>query len=166
MLSNSLQEILEDPNILKVGVTPFADAGYLFQDFYDGNVKNRARSTLDLRYVSNLAECFDGLIGLGKMSEKYLSIKLDKNPNVRCSNWNALSLNAEQIDYAAKDALVAIELFKHFAEKIEPSGVFRNSSTCLKNVIQKCSPHLDSKYFEGKFNKNKNKNQNDWVLLN
>lgn len=97
------------------------------------------------------------------MSEKYLGVTLDKSKSVRCSNWNALSLNAEQIDYAAKDALVGVELFKHFAEKIEPSGVFRNSSTCVSNVIKKCSPYLDSKYTKNKGNFNKNKNE--WVLI-
>lgn len=93
------------------------------------------------------------------MSEKYLGVALDKREHVRCSNWNALSLNAEQIDYAAKDALVAIELFKYFAERIEPSGYFSNNSTCLQNVIRKCMPYLDRKYTG-------NKSKDDWVLLN
>lgn len=139
-------------------MAPFTDALYLLQDYPNGK---RTRGTLDLRYVSNLAQCFDGQTGLGKMSEKYLGVTLDKRTDVRCSNWNALSLNVEQIDYAAKDALVAIELFKYFAERIEPSGYFSNTSNCLQNIIRKCIPHLDRKYIE-KFNKS----QNDWVLLN
>lgn len=149
---------MEDQNILKVGVAPCTDAVYLFQDYPTGK---RARGTLDLRFVSNLAQCFDAQTGLGKMSEKYLGVSLDKRLDVRCSNWNALSLNAEQIDYAAKDALVAIELFKYFAKKIEPSGSFSNGSTCLQNIIRKCNPFLDHKYTE-KFNKS----QNDWVFVN
>lgn len=146
-------------------MTPLTDAVYLFEDFSDGNMK-RARGTLDLRYVSNLAQCFDLQTGLGKMSEKYLSVTLEKNKDVRCSNWNALSLSAEQIDYAAKDALVGIELFKHFAEFIEPSGFFGNSSTSLKNVIRKCIPYLDTKYIEGRNMGTLNKNKNDWVVVN
>lgn len=151
---------MEDRNILKVGVTPYADAKLLYQDFYDGNVNNRTRSTFDLRYAANLAKCFDGRIGLGRMSEKYLGVTLDKSTSTRCSNWNALTLDAEQIDYAAKDALVSIELFKYFAEKIVSSGVFRNTSTCLKSVVDKCIPYLDTEY-----NENKATKKGEWVLL-
>lgn len=142
---------------------PFKDALHLFEDFSDGTMK-RARSTLDLRYVSNLAQCFDGQTGLGKMSEKYLGVKLDKNTNVRCSNWNALSLNSEQIEYAAKDALVAMELFKYFAEIVEPKGFFNDNSASRKNFISKCIPYMDTNYIEKKGNFNKKKD--DWVLLN
>lgn len=131
-------------------MTPLADAKNLFQDFYCGNVENQVRSTFDLRYMADIANCSDGSIGLGKMAEKYLGIQIDKSPSIRCSNWNGLSLSVEQIDYAAKDALVAIELFKHFAEKIEPIGFFSSTTTCLSNVIQKCIPYLDKKYKQKK----------------
>lgn len=155
-----MQAILQDRSILKVGVGPLEDAKYLYQDFYGGNVENHTRATLDLRYLSDMANCFEGTAGLGKMAATYLGVALDKRLHIRCSNWNALSLNVEQIDYAAKDALVAIELFKYFAEKIEPSGFFSNSSTCLRNVIQKCTPHFDKKYVVSK-----NKKYDDWVKL-
>lgn len=130
------------------------DAQYLFQDYRGENVNDctRTRNTLDLRFVANLANHFDGSIGLANLSEKYLGVTLEKSKDIRCSDWNALQLNAEQIEYAAKDALVAIELFKLFAEKIEPSGAFRSQGTRLKSVIDKCSEYFDTKYKEMKVN--------------
>lgn len=58
---------------------------------------------------------------LTKMADEFLSVKLDKNPYIRRSNWEAPTLTNTQIDYAANDAHIAIELFKYFAMKLEPS---------------------------------------------
>lgn len=55
------------------------------------------------------------------MADEFLGVSLDKNPYIRYSNWNASTLTNTQIDSAANDAHVAIELFKFFAKKIEPT---------------------------------------------
>jgi len=39
---------------------------------------------------------------------------LDKRAEVRCSDWEASTLSAEQVAYAAKDAHVAVDLFARF----------------------------------------------------
>lgn len=89
-----------------------------------------------------MAKCFDGEnMGLAKMSEHFLGVSIEKNPNIRCSNWNADELSEEQIFYAAKDVLVAIELFKFFAEKMR-----RNNSLRVQHVIANCFEYVDRNF--------------------
>lgn len=97
--------ILEDESILKVGVAPLDDAKYLLKD-YNVHVKG----TVDLRH---LALCLERPPeGLAKMSKSYINVELNKNWRIRCSLWDSPILTEAQIDYAAKDCLVAIEIFK------------------------------------------------------
>lgn len=103
-----LKNLLEDYRIIKVGVVPLNDANYLKND-YGINVK----STLDLRYLAE--KCQYKPAGLGRMSKAHLNVELDKNWRLACSNWENLQLTNQQIMYAAKDAHVAIELFKVFS---------------------------------------------------
>lgn len=98
---------------MKVGIAPVADANYLAYDY-----SVHVNSCLDLRYIAPYAKLTPG--GLAKMSKDYLDIELDKNWAIRCSDWEANILSESQIEYAAKDAYVAIELFKKMANIIEP----------------------------------------------
>lgn len=78
MIPSELKGILEDDNIVKVGVAPQGDADYLVRD-YGVCVAN----TFDLRYMAAMTGCRPN--GLGKMTEDYLKVKLDKNWRIRCS---------------------------------------------------------------------------------
>lgn len=100
-----LQQLLEDETILKVGVAPLDDAKYLFKDY---NVQ--VRSTLDLRHLASTLERPPE--GLAKLSKSFIGVELNKNWRIRCSSWDNPILTEAQIDYAAKDCLVAIEIFK------------------------------------------------------
>nr|CAD7600635.1 unnamed protein product [Timema genevievae] len=103
-IPTQLKELLEDPSILKVGVAPSDDAKYLLADY---GVK--VRGCLDLRHLAKLHGNSTG--GLGSLAQTTLGVKLDKNWRVRCSDWEAQQLDAQQLDYAAKDALVGIVIF-------------------------------------------------------
>ncbi|XP_055312175.1 exonuclease 3'-5' domain-containing protein 2-like [Sitodiplosis mosellana] len=105
-----LKEIMEDSDIVKIGVAPFTDAKFL-RDDYGVHV----RSTLDLRYMAHAAGLPPG--GLAKMSEDYLGVSLDKSS--KFSDWEAEMLSETQIKYAAADVVNAIRLFKYFARYIE-----------------------------------------------
>lgn len=107
------QDILNDKNIIKVGVAPYTDAKFL-RDDYNCN----CNGTLDLRFVAERAGCNPGR--LSKMSDDYLGISLDKDSN-QCSDWEADSMDGDQIEYAAQDVHVAIQLFKYFGCEIAPS---------------------------------------------
>lgn len=133
-----------DQEILKVGITPNTDARYLFEDYFrkgaynsSDNLYDHIRGTLDLRFVAKIARC-DNVMGLARMSEKYLGVKIDKNINIRCSDWEHDYLSIEQIHYATLDALVATELFKFFADKIK-----RNKSCRMENVFNDCNEYTD-----------------------
>lgn len=133
-----------DRKILKVGITPNTDARYLFEDYFrensSDNQYNHIRGTLDLRYVAKMARC-EHVMGLARMSEKYLEVPMEKDSNIRCSNWEEERLSEEQIKYATLDALVAVDLFKFFAEKIA-----HNNSCRIQKVIDDCNEYVDSDF--------------------
>lgn len=103
--------MLNDETIVKVGVSPYADAKYLFDDY-----RTRVASTLDLRFMARLAHCEER--GLSGMSELYLKRSVDKSNQL--SDWEAWTLSKRQITYAAADAENAVDLFKFFGNKIAP----------------------------------------------
>lgn len=135
-----LKELLEDDDIVKVGVAPQGDAGYLVQDY-----GVCVASTFDLRYMAAMTNCRPA--GLGRMSEDYLKVKLDKNWRIRCSDWEAPSLSDKQLDYAAKDAHVAIKLFKFFAARLQAKKLFEKESTYVQHIINEyCFRYFDISY--------------------
>ncbi|XP_055323361.1 exonuclease 3'-5' domain-containing protein 2 isoform X2 [Sitodiplosis mosellana] len=140
MIPSELKEVLEDDNILKVGVAPQGDASYLARDY-----GVCVASTFDLRYLAAMTGCKTG--GLAKMSEDHLKVTLDKNWRIRCSDWEAPTLNEKQINYAATDAHVGIELFKFFAEKLEPKGFVKKQSAYVQRIIDEyCFSFIDLTY--------------------
>lgn len=134
-----LREILEDEEILKVGVAPQDDAKYLSHDYAVA-----IASTLDLRYMAVEAKIKPE--GLGAMAKAQLGIELDKDWRIRCSDWDAPTLTPRQIEYAAMDSFVGIELFKKFAEIISPKGPFTNNEKHMKHVLDVCDRYLDIHY--------------------
>lgn len=132
--------MLEDDNILKVGVAPQGDASYLARDY-----GVCVASTFDLRYLAAMTGCKPA--GLARMAEDYLKVTLDKNWRIRCSDWEAPTLNGKQIDYAAKDAHVGIELFKCFAARLKSKGLFEKQQTYVQHIIDEyCFRFLDLTY--------------------
>lgn len=107
-LPASLRELLANGDIVKVGVVPMDDARHLARDY-----GLCVAGTLDLRHMARAANFRP--LGLAKMALEHLGVVMDKDWRISCSNWEATQLTARQIDYAAKDALVAVELFRHFA---------------------------------------------------
>lgn len=112
----NLKMLLEDPEVIKAGVTPCNDAKYLMQDYAIS-----VNSTFDLRFLALVSN--HKAEGLGKLSKSILNIELDKNWKVRCSDWEIEKLSAEQVDYAAKDAFVAIEIFRKLYKLIRPGAL-------------------------------------------
>lgn len=114
---------------------PITDAQYLSEDFFRESV-----GTLDLRFVAKMARC-DYAMGLARMSEKYLRVPIDKNPNIRCSNWEDVYLSDAQISYATLDALVAVKLFEFFGEKIA-----RQTCRRMQKVVDDCFEYADMSF--------------------
>lgn len=136
------QTILADSDIVKVGVAPIEDARFLEKDY-----GLTVTSTLDLRFLAVASGCKPG--GLAKMAAEHLKVTLDKRLLVKCSNWEAPQLSREQLDYAAKDALVAVELFGHFAAKIEPKADAESAADYVRRIIDAhCRKNLDQPFKE------------------
>lgn len=110
-----MRTLLEDPEIIKVGVTPHNDASYLLQDY-----AIKMNGTYDLRFLALMAK--EKAEGLGRMSKSILNIELNKDWRVRCSDWEIEKMSQTQIDYAALDAFVAVEIFRKLYSSIR-SGV-------------------------------------------
>lgn len=110
-IPQELRDILENPDIIKTGVGPQSDATMLLQDY-----SIRMNGTFDLRFLAMLAGTKPE--GLAKLSKNVLNVELDKDWRVRCSDWEAVKLSDKQIEYAAKDAQVAIDIFKDLYIKV------------------------------------------------
>lgn len=113
-------------------MAPFEDANYIAKDY-----GVCVGSTLDLRFLAVMAKCEPH--GLAKLSQEHLNIKLNKDWRIRCSNWEARDLLPKQIDYAAKDAQVAIEIFKVLTKKLTQNNDFRE-------VLDRCYGFLDMRF--------------------
>lgn len=135
-----LKRLLEDETILKVGVAPRDDAKYLLKD-YDVQV----RSTLDLRHLAQYLERAPE--GLAKMSKAFVGVELNKNWRIRCSSWDCQVLTEAQVDYAAKDCLVAIEIYKKLLD------IFRER-TGGRNKAKKEFLELSHRFLDKAFSQN------------
>lgn len=96
-----LREILEDGRIIKLGVGTGNDAQRLYRDYLI-----EVRGALDLRHL------FHTQFGLARLSKNILGINLDKR--MQCSDWESDALSDRQIQYAAMDAHVSVEMFKQW----------------------------------------------------
>lgn len=107
-LPAELRELLANGDIVKVGVVPMDDSRNLARDY-----GLCVAGTLDLRHMAQAGGRRP--LGLAKMALEHLAVTMDKDWRISCSDWEAPRLTDRQVDYAAKDALVAIELFRLFA---------------------------------------------------
>lgn len=105
----SLYKLLADKSILKVGIDITGDCSKLFND-YDILTKG----CLDLRYLIELIPEAQHIKGqsLSAIAEEVLGEKLNKSREIRCSNWQRNVLSIQQINYAAKDAIIAAQIFE------------------------------------------------------
>lgn len=147
-IPKDLRELLEDEEILKVGVAPFDDAGNLCHDFGVG-----VASTFDLRYLAIMTNYKPE--SLAKLSKHVLNVELDKNWRIRCSDWEARNLTEKQIDYAANDALVAVEIFKTLSKKIDQKRFWRR--TTWEDLLSSIEAFIDIRFRETNLNQKSSK---------
>uniref|UniRef100_A0A1A9VZH2 3'-5' exonuclease domain-containing protein n=1 Tax=Glossina brevipalpis TaxID=37001 RepID=A0A1A9VZH2_9MUSC len=110
-IPKSLKTLLEDKEIIKVGVEPAQDAQRLMNDY-----NLYVASTFDIRYLAVMNGCKP--LGLEKLSRHVLYVELPKSFYTSASNWEG-RLTDEQIQYAANDALAGIHIFMHLAKRLE-----------------------------------------------
>lgn len=110
---------------------------------------------MDLRYLAfEVSKIHENLKpgGLANMAQNMLNVHLDKDRRVVLSNWERDALKPTQIEYAAKDAIVAIELFKFMANAIEPKPKTMTEEDYVKEIIENyCRKYMDLHYKEFNF---------------
>ncbi|XP_050068742.1 exonuclease 3'-5' domain-containing protein 2 [Anopheles maculipalpis] len=135
-IPQELYDLLNDDNIIKVGVSPYEDARVLRDDY-----RLKVESTLDLRFMAERA----GLepLGIARLTNEVLGITLDKHWKVRCSDWETPELSERQIKYAASDAHVAVELFKKLSYKLVPHYPWTSRKVVLEQVLEEMDCFMD-----------------------
>ncbi|XP_038051999.1 exonuclease 3'-5' domain-containing protein 2-like [Patiria miniata] len=144
-LPESLKVLLMDKSIFKVGVAVLDDANRLFNDH--GLL---TKGCLDLRHLAyrhlqrDLRSKFTG--GLGNLAKIYLDESLDKSYTIRCGDWEADTLSAQQVKYAAQDVLVAMEIFLEIIHRKQAVIPDQPDSSFWSEVRTMCQGLVDVKY--------------------
>lgn len=108
-IPNSLASILTDPQVPKTGVAIHQDLAKLQRDFGLIPAGGLELSRFAWRYDANRWHDRRYLISLRDLCKEYLGVDLDKGAT-RISSWTQTPLSNEQIEYAASDAYVSLEL--------------------------------------------------------
>ncbi|KAM8706148.1 hypothetical protein ACLKA7_010433 [Drosophila subpalustris] len=141
-IPKDLRELLEDEDVIKVGVAPQDDAKKLSHDFGVG-----VSNTFDLRFMAVMAG--HQAEGLGKLAKTHLNFVLDKNWRLACSNWEATQLDAAQLNYAANDALAAVAIFQKLSRDLEPRSFLNWRPIEFHQIRPKIEPFLDVDFTKG-----------------
>ncbi|KAH8311581.1 hypothetical protein KR044_007019 [Drosophila immigrans] len=141
-IPKDLRDLLEDDNVIKVGVAPQDDAKKLSLDYGVG-----VSNTFDLRFMAVMAG--HQAEGLGKLAKTHLNFTLDKNWRLVCSNWEAPQLEPVQLNYAANDALVAVAIFQKLSRDLEPRNFWDWRPIEFQQVRPKIEPFLDVDFTKG-----------------
>lgn len=99
---DSIFDILENPNIKKVGVAVAGDISALkkIKEFSHANVEDISDMSKKIGIINT---------GLKNLSGAFLGIRISKSAQM--SNWADSSLTKKQIEYAATDAWISRELY-------------------------------------------------------
>lgn len=111
----TLANLLASPTVTKVGVGILEDLHKLHQDY-----KIPYGAYWDLGAAAKrvfYAEQQQMKYGLAAMYEHFFNVRLSKARAVRMSNWEAYPLSADQVQYAAWDALSALHVYYYLDEQ-------------------------------------------------
>ncbi|EXB50506.1 Werner Syndrome-like exonuclease [Morus notabilis] len=108
-IPKSLQLLLENSMLLKVGIGICNDAVKVFKDY---NVSVKAVE--DLSYLANqkLGGDSQKYWSLASLTENLISKQLPKPKRIQLGNWEADVLTKDQLQYAATDAFVSRYLYE------------------------------------------------------
>jgi hypothetical protein len=107
-LPETLKELLADQSVKKFGVGIAEDALKLFNHY-----GLQVVGCVDLRNVAMRSQKFQHLssYGLKRLYEAVCHKSLNKTTSIRCSDWERDVLAPDQIEYAANDAISAVDIF-------------------------------------------------------
>lgn len=117
-LPMDLRGILASPEVYKVGVAVGDDARKMLSGH-----GLEVGGCLDLRHlVLRCGGRHPGKLGLEALSAAVLGVALDKDWRLRAGDWEALTLTPRQVDYAANDALVGVNILWVVVSRYLTSG--------------------------------------------
>ena len=133
-LPKELIRIMADPTIIKCGVAVRIDALKLKRDF------ELLEPCANLVELSSVAKKVDhlrwsekkGLISLRDLCRVYLNRKLIKDKKVQLGPWENKVLSGKQLEYAASDVYVGLEILHKLATMVEQRNfisLFRQNKT-------------------------------------
>jgi hypothetical protein len=120
LVAPTFKKIMENPEVLKVGVNIQADCTRL-----KNNLGVKTQGIFELSHLYKLVkytaeDCVELInkrrVALAVQVDEILQLPLYKGDNVRSSNWT-LPLNARQINYSASDAYAGLQLFHILEER-------------------------------------------------
>ncbi|XP_052770406.1 exonuclease 3'-5' domain-containing protein 2-like isoform X2 [Mya arenaria] len=132
-IPQSLTDFLADKSILKVGVASRDDGRKLFKDY-----GLAVSGCVDLRHIiSRVPSVKCSSQGLSGLASSLLGIRMVKDHNIRCGDWEAESFSQAQVNYAADDALVGLDVFLQlvwlkFGDVAGDNSYYGNSVTMAK----------------------------------
>ncbi|MBA0664458.1 hypothetical protein Goklo_004455, partial [Gossypium klotzschianum] len=107
-IPQSLQVLLEDSEIVKVGVAIDGDAVKVFSDY-----KVSVNALEDLSDLAN--QKFDSDCrhwSLAALTEEFICKELPKPKKIRLGNWELYPLSNAQLQYAATDAFASWQIYQ------------------------------------------------------
>ncbi|CAH1783562.1 unnamed protein product [Owenia fusiformis] len=142
-----LLNILADKSILKVGVAVLDDGLKLGRGY-----QVCLRGCVDLRYLTQRLKAYKGRTGLGLkvLARELLGVTLEKDIRTRCSNWEAKQLSEQQVEYAAMDVLVAIDIFTELVYRKLSRQDIPTFDAFWSKMPPLCQGLVDVKYKEKK----------------
>ncbi|XP_052770409.1 exonuclease 3'-5' domain-containing protein 2-like [Mya arenaria] len=132
-IPQSLKDFLADKSILKVGVASRDDGRKLLKDY-----GLAVSGCVDLRHIiSRVPSVKCSSQGLSGLASSLLGIRMVKDHNIRCGDWEAESFSQAQVKYAADDALLGLDAFLQlvwlkFGDTAGHNSYYGNSVTMAK----------------------------------
>ncbi|EGC40462.1 hypothetical protein DICPUDRAFT_146576 [Dictyostelium purpureum] len=135
-IPQSLEQILVDPRLIKVGVAISQDAATIFSSF-----SIVTKGCVDLVPIGRLTN-YQGN-GLASLALNVLNANIDKNNLIRCSHWENKNLTSEQVMYAAIDAWIGREIFETMYYTYKSSKIDPNEPDL---VFTLCRPFINTQF--------------------
>ena len=126
---------MEDENILKVTVNPVSVA----MELTDYGVF--VASVFDLRYLAT--KCGSQAWTLPRLSVEQLKVRLTEDYRLDQVRWTRKNFAKSDVNYAAKEVRVPIELFKIFEEKLKDPST---DDDVRKFIDKYCKEYLNKSY--------------------
>jgi len=143
-LCSSIHSVLQNPNIVKVGVNIDHDIVELHK--WNPQLFSCCNCRLDIGGIS-FSSSSSARVGLSTLARNILGVELKQSKTITLSDWSQIPLSVPQINYAARDAWAAVAILDILA-KLDPLAFGTNP--IRQRVLQSELPIRDLLLFVDK----------------